>query len=173
MTRACCSPSRSRISKAIYDRDIAYRAATVGVASRPAIRYIRDVFTANVIALVSQRVLFYHVPVTLLSRECLYSDIWSWILSLLLLFTLATTYLHLWSGVEQQNKENTELCTQDYKRYKLNPNIQTCTKRSGELKSMQMFYNSVMSEFLSLHFHIIIFIFFFQYHLLSSCTCMS
>ena len=90
MTRACCSPSRSCISKAIYDRDIAYRAATVSVASRPAIRYIRDIFTANVIALVSQRVLFYHVPVTLLSRECLYSDIWSWILSLLLLFTLGT-----------------------------------------------------------------------------------
>ena len=29
-----------------------------------------------------------HLPVTLLSRESLYSAIWSWILSLLLLFTL-------------------------------------------------------------------------------------
>ena len=73
-----------------------------------------------------------------------------------------TTYLHLWSGVEQQNRETTELCTQDYKRYKLNPNLQTCTKRIGELAKVnaELFYNSVMSEFLSLQFHIIISYFF-------------
>ena len=53
------------MSKAIYDRNIAYRAAIVGVASQPAI-YVT--YLVKVIALASPRVLFYHMPVTLLSR---------------------------------------------------------------------------------------------------------